>query len=63
MANNHKDNPRYNVVSLRITDEEKAALDEVTRRTRKSLSKVMREAIMLYSRDVALCTTSSGCST
>jgi len=53
MANNHKENPRYNVVSLRVTDEEKAVLDEVTRRTRKSLSKVMREAILLYSREVA----------
>jgi predicted transcriptional regulator len=54
MANIHKENPRYNVVSLRVTDAEKAALDEVTRRTRKSLSKVMREAIQLYSRDVSM---------
>lgn len=52
MANIHKDNPRYNVVSLRVTDAEKAALAEVTRRTRKSLSMVMREAILLYSREV-----------
>ena len=59
MPNLHKDNPRYNVVSLRITDEEKAALDEVTRRTRKSLSRVMREAILLYSRDVTLFSVSS----
>lgn len=58
MANN-KDNPRYNVVSLRVTDEEKAVIDEVTRRTRKSLSKVMREAILLYSREVTLFSTSS----
>lgn len=63
MANNHKGNPRYNIVSLRITDEEKAAFDEITQRSRKSLSKVMREAFMLYSRDVTLFTTSSGCST
>jgi predicted transcriptional regulator len=54
MANVHKENPRYNVVSLRVTDAEKAALDEVTKRTRKSLSKVMREAILLYSREVTL---------
>lgn len=59
MANNHKVNPRYNVVSLRVTDEEKAALDEVTRRTRKSLSKVLREAVMLYSREVTLLLVSS----
>jgi predicted transcriptional regulator len=51
---NSKVNPRYNVVSLRISDEEKAALDEVIQRTRKSLSMVMREAIQLYSRDVTL---------
>jgi predicted DNA-binding protein len=54
MANIHKDNPRYNVVSLRVTDEEKAVLEEVTRRTRKSISIVMREAILLYSQDVLL---------
>ena len=53
MPNINKENPRYNVVSLRVTDEEKAALDAVARRTRKSLSKVMREAVMLYSREVA----------
>lgn len=52
MANVHKEHPRYNVVSLRVTDAEKAALDEVTRRTRKSLSKVMREAILLYTRQI-----------
>jgi predicted transcriptional regulator len=54
MANTHKDNPRYNVVSLRVTDEEKAALEEVTLRTRKSISKVMREAMMIYAREVTL---------
>jgi len=51
---NSKDNPRYNVLSLRITDEEKAALDEVSQRTHKTLSTVVREAIQLYSRDVTL---------
>ena len=59
MANVHKENPRYNVVSLRVTDEEKAALDEVTKCTRKSLSMVMREAILLYSREVPLFSVSS----
>ena len=56
---NSKENPRYNVVSLRVTDEEKAALEEVTRRTRKSLSTVVREAIRLYSRDVTLLSVST----
>jgi len=50
---NSKENPRYNVVSMRVTDKEKAVLDEMSRRTSKSLSKVMREAIQLFSRDVA----------
>ncbi len=54
MANKQKENPRYNVVSLRITDAEKAALDEIMRRSRKSLSMVMREAIILYSRETSL---------
>lgn len=48
---NHKENPRYNVVSIRISDEEKAFLDEMTRRSKKSMSRVMREAIALYSTD------------
>jgi predicted transcriptional regulator len=54
MANRHKEHPRYNVVSLRVTDAEKAVLDEVMQRTRKSLSMVMREAISLYSHETAL---------
>lgn len=56
---NNKLNPRYNVVSLRISDEEKAVLDEVSQRTRKSLSRVVREAIQLYSRDVTLFSSAS----
>lgn len=59
MPNVHKENPRYNVVSLRISDEEKAALDEMTRQTRKSLSKIMREAILRYSQDVSPLSASS----
>lgn len=39
MPNKQKDNPRYNVVSLRVTDAEKAALDEVSRRTSKIFQK------------------------
>ncbi|MBI1919520.1 MAG: CopG family transcriptional regulator [Geobacter sp.] len=46
---NLKDNPRYNVVSLRISDEEMAELEEVKRRTRKSVSDILRDALELYS--------------
>lgn len=42
-----KENPRYNVVSLRISDEEKVALDEVARSLNRSISEVMREAMEL----------------
>lgn len=52
IMSNFKDNPRYNVISLRVTDQEKAAIAEVSRRTRKSVSQIMLEAIQSYSRDV-----------
>ncbi len=51
---NFKNNPRYNVISLRVSDQEKAAINEVSRRTSKSISQIMLEAIQNYSRDVSL---------
>ena len=42
-----KERPRYNVISMRISDEEKEALEQVTRMTRKSVSDLMREAMWL----------------
>lgn len=55
----YKQNPKYNVISIRLTDDEKAAMDEVSRYTRKSMSVLIREAIQQYGpyRDIA---TSSG---
>ncbi|MEI7817210.1 MAG: ribbon-helix-helix protein, CopG family [Desulfuromonadales bacterium] len=44
----NKENPKYNVVSMRVSDEEKLALYELTRSSSKSISKLMREAIQLY---------------
>ncbi len=44
----YKENPMYNVISIRVTDEEKAAMDEISRYTRKSLSILIREAIHHY---------------
>jgi len=44
----YKDNPKYNVVSIRVTDAEKLALEEMMRRNKKSISKLMREALLLY---------------
>jgi predicted transcriptional regulator len=51
----YKQNPKYNVISIRVTDEEKAAMDEISRYTSKSISVLLREAIQQYGpyRDVA----------
>lgn len=38
-----------NVISLRINDEEKRALEKLTKSTSKSISEIMREAIDLWS--------------
>lgn len=40
-----KQHPRYNVVSMRISDEEKELLLLITRTTRKSVSAIMREVL------------------
>jgi hypothetical protein len=42
-----KEKPRYNVVSLRVTDEERKILEALTRATRKNMSQVLREAMSL----------------
>jgi len=44
----YKECPKYNVVSMRISDEEKMVLEELTRQSHKSISMLMREAILLY---------------
>jgi len=44
-----KENPKYNVLSIRVTDEEKAIMDDLKQSTRKSISTLLREAIQLYS--------------
>jgi hypothetical protein len=43
-----KENPRYHVISLRVSDEEKTTLEELTRRSHQSISSLMREAMQLY---------------
>lgn len=43
-----KEHPRYNVVSIRVSDEEKALLDEMTRRDRTNITNLMRAAIRNY---------------
>lgn len=43
-----KETPKYNVVSIRVNDDEKAFLDELTRRDRTTINRVMREAFRSY---------------
>lgn len=50
-----KEKPRYNVVSMRITDEEKKALDQVKRATRKNISDILREAMWLLQQTACNC--------
>lgn len=48
-----KENPRYIVVSLRVSDKEKAALDAVAHLENRTLSQLLREAIVLLQNKVA----------
>jgi predicted transcriptional regulator len=43
-----RENPRYNVISMRISDEERDELQELMSRTHKSVSDIMREAMSLF---------------
>ncbi|MBJ6724782.1 ribbon-helix-helix protein, CopG family [Geomesophilobacter sediminis] len=42
-----RENPRYNVISMRISDEEREALEMIMDTTKKSISDIMREAMEL----------------
>lgn len=42
-----KKKPRYNVVSLRISNDEKQELDKVAKLSNRNISEVMREAVGL----------------
>lgn len=44
----YKQNPRYNVLSIRVSDEEKALLDEMRQRDRSSITDLIRKAITSY---------------
>jgi hypothetical protein len=46
---NYKEHPKYNVISIRITDGEKAFFEDMKRKTRKNISMLMREAMQHYS--------------
>lgn len=40
-----RENPRYNVISMRISDEERKDLENLVQRSHKSVSDIMREAM------------------
>ena len=42
-----RENPRYNVISMRISDEERETLEKIMDVTHKSVSDIMREAMTL----------------
>jgi hypothetical protein len=48
-----RENPRYNVISMRISDEERETLQEIMQTTQKSVSDIMREAMALLKNELA----------
>ena len=42
-----RENPRYNVISMRISDAERETLEMIMDTTQKSISDIMREAMEL----------------
>ncbi len=42
-----RENPRYNVISMRISDEERETLQIIMEHSHKSVSDIMREAMEL----------------
>lgn len=49
-----KEHPRYHVVSLRISDEEREALEAFAQRTSRNVSQLMREAMGLLRRKMEM---------
>lgn len=44
-----KENPRYNIISLRINEEERKRIESLVKKTHKSVSDIMRAAIESFS--------------
>jgi hypothetical protein len=49
----YKENAKYNVVCMRVSEEEKLAMEELMRKSSMTVSGVMREAIQLYTPQLA----------
>lgn len=50
-----RENPRYNVISMRISDEERETLEQLMYSTKKSVSEIMREAMELVKERAVSC--------
>jgi len=48
-----RENPKYNVISMRISDEERESLEQIMVVTHKSVSDIMRDALELLKNRVA----------
>lgn len=47
-----RENPRYNVVSMRISDDERKDLENLVQHTHKSVSDLMREAMNVIAKQL-----------
>ncbi|RNC68494.1 MAG: ribbon-helix-helix protein, CopG family [Desulfuromonadales bacterium] len=52
----YKEDPRYNVISLRMTDEERAMLEELVRCNGTNISDLMRAALFAHAESLKLTT-------
>jgi len=43
-----RENPKYNVISMRISDEEREHLENIMEKTHLSISDIMREAMEFF---------------
>ena len=48
MARPRKENPRYTVISMRISEEERRRLEEILIKSRSNVSRFMRDAIQHF---------------
>jgi hypothetical protein len=46
----YKDTPRYNVISMRVSDVERIELEHIASRHSLSISDIMRQAMDIYTR-------------
>lgn len=55
-----KQNPRYNVISLRISDDEWQSVQELKARTSRSISNIMRDALVVFMQEEAFANGDAG---